>query len=80
MSLLNGDIRQNTRTTREQDTKVTREIGSQMPYQIPSTSTMGSQSSNVNYLYDGIQLDRSNPDIMTQLKGNPFIVSHLNGL
>jgi hypothetical protein len=80
MSLLNGSIKQTAKLTREQDTRITREIGSQMPYQIPSTTTIGSQSSNMNTLYDGINLDRTNPDIMTQLKGNPFIVSHLNGL
>lgn len=80
MSLLNGIVNQTTKTNRENELRSRREIGSQMPYQIPSTSTMGTQSSGMNNLYDGIQLDRTNPDIMSQLKGNPFVVSHLNGL
>jgi len=80
MSLLNGKVNQTTKTSRESDMRMTREVGSQMPYQAPSMATMGSPSSGMNNLYDGINLDRTNPDIMTQLKGNPFIVSHLNGL
>ena len=80
MALLNGQINQVSKDTRENDMRMRREVGSQMPYQVPSTATMGSPSSGMNNLYDGINLDRTNPDIMTQLKGNPFIVSHLNGL
>jgi hypothetical protein len=38
-------------------------------------STPQSQTFN-----SGIQLDRNSPDMLSQLKGNPFAISHLNGL
>lgn len=53
-----------------------------MPFQIPSNQftgqqTTGPQSQSFN---SGIQLDRNTPDITSQLKGNPFAISHLAGL
>jgi len=53
-----------------------------MPYQVKSVDTLGQSSlSSTNSLYQNIQLDRTQgQDVMSQLKGNPFVVSHLNGL
>lgn len=53
-----------------------------LPTQIPSADTMGygSSASQSNSYNSAIQMDRSNPDILSQLKGNPFAISHLNGL
>jgi hypothetical protein len=60
--------------------KNTRALDPTMPGQTPSIGTMGQQSFAQNSLYSNIQLDRSNPDLLSQLKGNPFAISHLNGL
>jgi hypothetical protein len=53
-----------------------------MPYQAPSIDSLGqSRIAGTQNLYQNIQLDRTQGhDVMSQLKGNPFIVSHLNGL
>jgi len=52
-----------------------------MPFQSPDPALMGRsvgpQSQSFN---SGIQLDRNSPDMLSQLKGNPFAISHLNGL
>ena len=52
-----------------------------MPFQSPDVALMGSsvgpQSQSFN---SGIQLDRNAPDMLSQLKGNPFAISHLAGL
>ena len=62
--------------------KNNRALDPTMPYQIPSTESFGERSaSNQNSsIYSNIQLDRSNPDILSQLKGNPFAISHIKGL
>jgi len=53
-----------------------------MPYQTANVGSLGQMtSSNQNATtYSNIQLDRSAPDVMTQLKGNPFALSVVNGL
>ena len=53
-----------------------------MPYQAPSVDSLGQSSiAGTQNLYQNIQLDRTQGhDVISQLKGNPFIVSHLNGL
>jgi hypothetical protein len=50
-----------------------------LPPQNVSVDTYGRQTSGTQ-LYEKIQLDRTNPDMLSQLKGNPFVVSHLSGL
>ena len=51
-----------------------------MPPQNISIDNYGKQTAGASHLYENIQMDRTNPDILSQLKGNPFVVSHLNGL
>lgn len=51
-----------------------------MPAQNMSVDNYGQQVGGSQKLYENIQLDRTTPDILSQLKGNPFVVSHLNGL
>lgn len=79
MSLYSGDINM-TGKSKDAFQKNTRALDPTMPGQTPSIGTMGQQSSSQNSLYSNIQLDRSNPDLLSQLKGNPFAISHLNGL
>ena len=50
-----------------------------MPYQTVSVDDLGRQTMGTQ-LNQNIYMERNTPDIMTQLKGNPFVVSHLNGL
>jgi hypothetical protein len=52
-----------------------------MPFQSPSYQSMGQQAGPQSQSFNsGIQLDRNAPDMLSQLKGNPFAVSHLSGL
>jgi len=53
-----------------------------MPFISPSAQIMGKQTSGPQSesFNSNIQLDRTNPDMMSQLKGNPFAISHLNGI
>jgi hypothetical protein len=80
MGLFSGDIHM-TAKPKDNYQKMNRAMDPTMPAQIPSIGMMGQQSQSANTnLYSNIQLDRTNPDLMTQLKGNPFAISHLNGL
>ena len=78
MSLLNSDINM-TAKNKDDLLKNKREVNANMPYQAPSIETLGKTSQSVP-LYSGMQLDRNTPDVMNQLKGNPYAISHLNGL
>ena len=53
-----------------------------MPFYTPSAQIMGQQTSGPQSqsFNSNIQLDRTNPDMLSQLKGNPFAISHLQGL
>ena len=52
-----------------------------MPFQSPSTQMMGQQIGPKSQSFNsGIQLDRNSPDMLSQLQGNPFAISHLAGL
>jgi hypothetical protein len=51
-----------------------------LPAQNVSVDTYGRQTASSLHLNENIQMDRTQPDILSQLKGNPFVVSHLNGL
>jgi hypothetical protein len=80
MSLLNSDINQSTSSTREQDMKYNRALNPTLPYQTPSTYSMGQNTEAQNHLYAGINVDRNSGDVLSQLKGNPYVLSHLNAL
>jgi hypothetical protein len=52
-----------------------------MPFQTPSPQMMGQQIGPKSQSFNsGIQLDRNSPDMLSQLQGNPFAISHLAGL
>jgi len=73
----------NMRTVpRDLSQKNNRALDPTMPYQTVSASSMGEMTANNQNAttYSNIQLDRSTPDILSQLKGNPFAISHVNGL
>ena len=78
MALLNSDINMSMKN-KDDFLKNKRELNGTMPYQAPSVNTMG-QTSQTTPLYSNIQMDRNTPDVVSQLKGNPFVISHLNGL
>jgi len=80
MALLNSDINQSTNPMREQDMKYNRVLNPTLPYQTASTESMGRNTMNQNDLYSGINVDRNSGDVLTQLKGNPYVLSHINGL
>ncbi len=79
MGLFSGEINM-TGKAKDQWQTNQRALDPTMPRQSPSISTMGQPSATQHALYSNIQLDRTNPDLMSQLKGNPFAISHLNGL
>jgi len=79
MGLFSGDINMSGKA-KDDWLKNNRALDPTMPSQTPSLGMMGQQSSAQNGLYPNIQLDRTNPDLLSQLKGNPFVISHLNGL
>jgi hypothetical protein len=60
--------------------KNSRPLTANMPYQSPGIDSMGQKAASTNQLYSNIQLDRSNPDILSQLKGNPYALNHRNAL
>lgn len=78
MSLMNGDINMR-QVNRDEYLVNSRPLSGTMPYQSPDASTMG-QLNGHEPLYQNIQTDRNNPDIMTALKGNPYVVNYKNGL
>ena len=68
-----------TSMPRDSDLLNRRSLNPSLPPQNVSVDTYGSQTTG-SHLYENIQNDRTNPDILSQLKGNPFVVSHLSGL
>ena len=78
MSLLNSEMNMSMKD-KDHMLKNNRELSGTMPYIIPSTNTLG-QTSQTAPLYSGIQTDRNSSEIMNQLKGNPYAISHLKGL
>ena len=78
MSLLNADINMR-QASRDTNLRNTRELSGTMPYQSCDVGNMGAMQGQ-NQLYSGLQMDRTSPEILDGLKGNPFIVNYKNGL
>ena len=80
MALLNSDV--NMRSKPQEDMlKNNRAVQGSRYGAPPSIETMGIlQGSPSMALYSGQQLDRNSGDIMSQLKGNPYTLSVVNGL
>jgi hypothetical protein len=79
ISLLNGNINQRV-TTKDNILKNNRAVNPDMPYQSPDVANFGNTSGNQNALYSGMQVDRTNPDILSQLKDNPYVVNYKSAL
>ena len=79
--IFSGGINMRT-VPRDLSQKNNRALDPTMPYQSANVGSLGQMtSSNQNAsTYSNIQLDRSAPDLMSQLKGNPFALSVVNGL
>jgi hypothetical protein len=56
-----------------------RAVNPTMPAMPPSTGNMGRLQGKPG-LYENIQQDRTHPDVLSQLKGNPFALNMVNGL
>jgi len=78
MSLMNGDINMR-QANRDESFINSRPLSGNMPYQSPEISSMGKLNGH-EPLYQNIQMDRNSGDIMTALKGNPYVVNYKNGL
>jgi hypothetical protein len=76
MNLLNSNI--NMKSTPKDNYLVNnRSVAPMMPYQTPDTGNFGTLQGS-NTLYSNIQLDRSNPEILSSLKQNPYALSITN--
>jgi hypothetical protein len=76
MNLLNSNI--NMKSTPKDNYLVNnRSVAPIMPYQTPDTGNLGMLQGS-NTLYSNIQLDRSNPEILSSLKQNPYALSITN--
>lgn len=78
MSLMNGNINMR-QINRDDFLKNNRPVTATMPYQSADVANMG-QLQGHNNLYQGIQMDRNNSDILDALKGNPYVVNYKNAL
>jgi hypothetical protein len=78
MGLFNSEIHM-TSKAKETHQKNNRAMDPTMPSQAPNVAFMGKQTGPTSF-NTGIQLDRTQPDMLSQLKGNPFAISHLKGL
>lgn len=79
MSLLNSDVNMRQKS-RDDFLKNSRPVTGTMPYKTPDATTMGRVAGNDRNLYSNIQMDRTNPEVMTALSSNPYVVDHRKGL
>jgi len=74
MSLLNSNINMSA-VAKDAYLKNSRPLNPSMPYQSPDTMNIGHLQGNPNGLYEGIQLDRNQPDVLSSLKNNPYAIN-----
>jgi hypothetical protein len=79
MSLLNGQMNMSSSGQRENEMKNTRSVVPALPVYTPSVNSMGQVQGSAG-IYSGIQMDRANPEMLSQLKGNPYALSVLGGI
>jgi hypothetical protein len=77
MKILNSDINMNTSSYKDNVLLNNRDVVPNMPYQFPDTTNMGKLQGSNNKL-SNIQLDRNTPDLLDNLKGNPYALSVTN--
>lgn len=80
LSVLNSDV--NMREASRDNMLVNkREVSGNMPYRSPDMSTMGQLAGHHTKNMDSrIQLDRTHPEIMNNLKANPYVVDYKTAL
>lgn len=78
MSLMNSNINMR-QINRDDFLKNNRPVTATMPYQSADVANMG-QLQGHNNLYQGIQMDRNNSEILDALKANPYVVNYKNAL
>jgi len=78
MSLMNGDINMVSKN-KDGDLTNNRAVAPSMPMQPPSMESMGRLQGTAP-LYQNIQLDRSNPNILSSLQSNPYTLDIRNVL
>lgn len=78
MSLLNANINM-TQANRDGILANKRAVSASMPVQTPDISNMGKLQGH-DPLYQNIQMDRTNGDILSSLQGNPYVVDYKKGL
>ena len=80
MALMNADINMRE-AQRDNSLKVNRSVAPTMPYQSPDVNNMGKLHGNSgSSVYANIQMDRTDPEIMNALRGNPYALSVTGGL
>jgi hypothetical protein len=79
MELFNSDINMTSKPKEKYlENNRSTSIYSTIP-QTPDANNIGTLQGNPG-VYQGIQLDRNEPDVLTSLKGNPFALNVLNGI
>jgi hypothetical protein len=73
MGLLNSDVNMQAKP-KDNDLKNNRAVNPNMPYQTPDANNFG-RLQGTSQLYSGMQMDRSNPEILDALKHNPYALS-----
>lgn len=76
MSLMNANMNMKSKP-KEHIMKNNREVAPTMPYQTPDIANFGMLQGNSG-LYQGAQLDRTDPSLLTALKSNPYALSVTN--
>lgn len=80
LAVLNTDVNMR-QASRDNMLTNNREVSGNMPYRSPEASTMGQFTGQHTKNQDSkIQLDRTNPEIMNNLKANPYVVDYKTGL
>jgi hypothetical protein len=79
MSLMNGDINVKSKPKDAYLANTRPVAATNLNFVSPSLDTFG-KLQGTNELYQGIQYDRNNGDILSQLKGNPYTLNVVNGL
>lgn len=80
MSLMNGNTNPTQNIVRDSILQNNRQVTGVINSQAPSIETFGKLQGSSSQLFDGVQLERNNGDVLQQLKGNPYTQNILNVL
>ena len=79
MALLNSDMNQRNKSM-DKVLRNQRAVAPSMPAQTPDMLNMGKLQGTGNKLYSGMQMDRTNPEVLSSLQSNPYTLNVLGGL